>query len=447
MLHGDQVGFLFGLLLVVFSAGMLTVLSRRLPSRLVDQLLALGIVAWTVFLVWKPRFADHMPGRQDEFIEHMALQVCIAVACRLMLEGTRAVRRTLPIWLGQLAAGAGLLLLWITGGNGQWYTAWILANAAFALCLLLRVAARRSPWRSRDEARIFVFSTLLLISTIAAEFWSDAASAPVLAALFTYPAALIGLWKVTTLRSGEEPRHAQPSQSEAAERERQRIAQEVHDGVGSQLVALLSSLDPRDPQQQALALGLERCLLELKITVDSLHTTTPPGLLEGLGTLRHRLQPSLTRMGVELHWHVEPHECIEQLRPLTVTHALRVAQEAVANALRHAQARHLTVGCYFDETRCGVVLDIRDDGTGMLPRELGSNRGRGLAGMTRRAEEAGIRLEIDAAPERGCAVRLLIPVDPASARQVGEAGAAPHGPKPSGSDSLRQRKGKPVAAA
>jgi signal transduction histidine kinase len=373
-----------------------------------------------VFLVWQPRVGSTPPQVHDEFIEHMAFQMGVAAACRLVLEGIGAlsvVKR--GVWHAQWLGGGVLLLLWSLGVDAASMNAWELANAATVGMVMLMLGVWCCSSRGADKAWIATLSALLLLFSLAGNFWYRPSSTLGLGGVFIYPIALIALWNLVSQRRRAMSRSA-PAGVDVAERERQRIAQEVHDGVGLQLVTIISSLDPRDPQQQALVLSLERCLLELKLTVDSLHAT-PPGLLDGLAMLRYRLQPSLDRMGVSLQWRMEPHDAIDRLPPLTATHALRIAQEAIANSLRHAKARHLTVSCHVDERIPGVVLGIRDDGQGMVLQAQGESRGRGLRGMKRRAEDAGIRLEIDTAPGRGFAVDLLIPVVMSGAADVDEA--------------------------
>lgn len=406
-----QTGPIVGLLLVLLSVAVLTFYSRRLATQMVDQVLALGLLAWTAFLVWQPRFGSQPVSASDEFIEHMAFQLCVAAACRLALSGMNAGHSvTLPVGLFQFVGGGGLLLLWTSTGEAQWMDLWEACNSAIIIVIALALCWRW--WEGRGRRRrshgIPALSLVLLFFSATPDYWHHPSTLWGMAGLFVYPAALIGLWNMVTAQMRRSRSRGQKqAHQDASERERQRIAQEVHDGVGSQLVAILSSLDSRDPQQQALALALERCLLELKITVDSLQPAEPD-LLEGLGMLRYRLQPSLDRMQCKLLWHVEPHAACDALPPLMVTHALRIAQEAVANALRHAQCRHLTVSCGYDPTRSVVLMAIADDGKGMS-LDAGGMRGRGLKGMVRRAAEAGMVLQIETSPGEGCRVCLAIP--------------------------------------
>ena len=87
----------------------------------------------------------------------------------------------------------------------------------------------------------------------------------------------------------------------------------------------------------------------------------------------------------------------------------RIVQEALTNAVRHAQARNV-------EVRVGagggsLVLEVRDDGCGVSPAVASDPRSFGIAGMRERARSSGGTLEISGAPGAGTVVRVEIPID------------------------------------
>jgi signal transduction histidine kinase len=85
-------------------------------------------------------------------------------------------------------------------------------------------------------------------------------------------------------------------------------------------------------------------------------------------------------------------------------HAEAVVTEAVSNAVRHAEAGHVTVRVHADHQ---VVLEIIDDGHGI---PAGNNPRSGLANMQRRAEQAGGNFSITAAPGGGARVYWTAPL-------------------------------------
>ena len=85
--------------------------------------------------------------------------------------------------------------------------------------------------------------------------------------------------------------------------ERQRIANDLHDGVASRLMMLLASLPPHGHANRQIAHGLQECLLELQMTVDGLSAECM-SLVEMLGNLRYRFEPAFRRSGIAFQWQV-----------------------------------------------------------------------------------------------------------------------------------------------
>ena len=195
--------------------------------------------------------------------------------------------------------------------------------------------------------------------------------------------------------------------------ERNRLALELHDAVSQKLFALvlaaesadtLLDADPtaarvqlarlRDLAQQALE-ELRYLILELRppdLERDGLATT----LRKHVEVLR-RLQPREVELELEVEGAPPPDPAL-----------LRIAQEALQNALRHAGASRVAVRLRADAAR--VVLEVSDDGAGFDPAapELRSRR-LGLSSMEERARRLGGVLEIRSAPGEGTTVRLEVP--------------------------------------
>jgi signal transduction histidine kinase len=95
------------------------------------------------------------------------------------------------------------------------------------------------------------------------------------------------------------------------------------------------------------------------------------------------------------------------LAPEQVLEVYRIAQEAVANAVRHSNSPALAMR--FASTRGGVRLDIADEGIGFDPVHV-APRGFGLTGMRERATLLGGRLRITSHPGSGTRVTLVVPI-------------------------------------
>lgn len=188
--------------------------------------------------------------------------------------------------------------------------------------------------------------------------------------------------------------------------ERRRMAAALHDGVGSQLVHLIS-LSEQHPDP-AMRRALEQCLLDLRLTVDSMDAQDE-SLAVLLARFRHRLQPVLERQGMSLHWDVWDPEVLGESGSLPrgsmAREIMAVVQEAVSNVLQHAQAREVwitLVAAAQTDTPSAFVhacLSIEDDGKGMAAKaeqEMSTefSSGMGLLNMRRRAHAIGGKLEM-----------------------------------------------------
>src|SRR5262249_49725785 len=87
---------------------------------------------------------------------------------------------------------------------------------------------------------------------------------------------------------------------------------------------------------------------------------------------------------------------------------LRLAQEGLSNAVRHADARHITLHLKSGEGR--ATLTVTDDGRGFRPEEV-NGHGLGLGAMRERVGELGGGLDVVSAPERGTTVSAWLPVE------------------------------------
>ena len=209
------------------------------------------------------------------------------------------------------------------------------------------------------------------------------------------------------------PGHHGSGTAAAVADERRRIAQDIHDGVGAQLVGLIASLDTTSPQHRRVMLGLERCLLDLKTTVDNVEGSddSDTNIFDALGRLRYRFQPSLTRAGIRMLWKVDVAGPLIAVRPSQLEHVMRIVQECLANVLLHSEAKAVRLVCrYEDQPLPRMLLEVLDDGIGIAKRETDEVTGKGLSGMKERAQRIGATLQIGTKAGVGTRVRLYLPL-------------------------------------
>jgi signal transduction histidine kinase len=199
--------------------------------------------------------------------------------------------------------------------------------------------------------------------------------------------------------------------------ERNRMAREIHDtlaqgfvGITLQLRAMKSATDPelqRFYLVQAESLAKES-LEEARRSVWNLRPQPlqHQGLAGALASELERLERSAT-LSTSLHTHGN----LLQLPAPVEGALLRIAQEALHNALKYAHASHVSL--HLTAVDQSVTLIIADDGVGFTPSALApklESGGFGLGNMTERARLLGGRLTIDAAPDRGCRITVQVPI-------------------------------------
>jgi signal transduction histidine kinase len=217
---------------------------------------------------------------------------------------------------------------------------------------------------------------------------------------------------------------------QAQEEERKRIARELHDETAQTLSILLTNLDlleryiPADDPR--ISSGFERVMALAKRALDetrSLSHDLRPAILDDAGLLAAiewvaREYERSYGGAVTIAAEIDPSEMLSPEQEVAI---LRIAQEALTNAGKHAQARRVQVA--LTEAAGNVVLTVRDNGRGFNPRTVhGPTReGRlGIYGMKERAALLGGTIRIKSRIGRGTEVRLDLPL--ASERPVARGG-------------------------
>jgi signal transduction histidine kinase len=194
--------------------------------------------------------------------------------------------------------------------------------------------------------------------------------------------------------------------------ERARIARELHDSISQDLFSLRllagglrralpadSPLYPRVEAMERTASGtmheMQALLLELR-PVALRAAGLIPALDEVCRTYRDRL-------GVAVDAELDPVE----LDPAVEPAVLRVVQEALANAVKHARPGRIGLRVHREDGR--VVVTVTDDGEGFDPAQAARRHGMGLELMRERVAELGGEFAIESASGRGTTVRIELP--------------------------------------
>jgi signal transduction histidine kinase len=201
----------------------------------------------------------------------------------------------------------------------------------------------------------------------------------------------------------DQLREAEREQARA--QERSRVMRDLHDGLGLHLVSAMRQVHSGAIQPDTLVSTLQDGMDELRVAIDSLDTGQRDPLTL-LGTLRYRLAPRFQSLGLHLGWEVaDDLPELPELTPAEALHLMRLAQEALGNALKHsgASAVRMQLQAEGQEGR----LDICDNGRGFDPDAVGA--GRGLHHLKTRAQALRGRVAITSSAE-GTRVTLWWPI-------------------------------------
>ncbi len=175
---------------------------------------------------------------------------------------------------------------------------------------------------------------------------------------------------------------------EARQLEREQLLRDVHDGFGSKLAAarMLAERGRLDARQ--FAEYLDEITADLHLVVDTL-SHADITLDEALVDLRYRIQRRMSGAPIRMHWDISLRGMPRQ-NSRAILHQLRVVQEAINNAMRHASPANIHVAARWDEGCKTLSISISDDGIGIPPDH---RRGQGINNMLARAREIGALIE------------------------------------------------------
>ena len=193
---------------------------------------------------------------------------------------------------------------------------------------------------------------------------------------------------------------------------------DLHDGLGGQLVSIVALSERNAWEGDRIGNAARAALKDLRLVIDAMDDIDGD-LMLALGGWRERTAAQLRSHGLPLEWHVKTPDGMPvhpELRPWHVIQILRLLDEAVTNAVKHAGAKAVSVSIETDRRHrrdparphhrrrrrarlCGVRTE---------PSPARRKPARGLANMRRRAERCGAALEVTSGPG-GTSVRLDLP--------------------------------------
>jgi PAS domain S-box-containing protein len=204
---------------------------------------------------------------------------------------------------------------------------------------------------------------------------------------------------------------------EISDRERQRIGQDLHDGLCQHLagIELMSQvleqeLVPKSKAAAARAAAIARHVREGINQTRSLARGLSPVSLESEGlmsALRELAASTENLFSIKCRFAYNPPVLVHD--PAVATHLYRIAQEAVSNAIKHGEAGEIVIQLQAGDGR--TSLNVRDNGVG-FPKVIPKQKGMGLRIMRSRAGMIGGTLSVEKNPAGGTIVLCSVPAGP-----------------------------------
>jgi len=190
-----------------------------------------------------------------------------------------------------------------------------------------------------------------------------------------------------------------------------RFSRELHDEFGQTLSALEANLVAMHNTRRYNPAGMDDCLALVKQAIDNtreLSQLLRPSILDDFGlsaSLRWLAETFSQRMNIKVDY-----ESVgsSRLPDETESQLFRIAQEALTNVARHANATLVRIRLLADESR--LSLTISDNGRGFAYKTR--HPGMGLVGMRARARTAGGVLQVTSTPGNGATIEVDIPILP-----------------------------------
>jgi signal transduction histidine kinase len=253
---------------------------------------------------------------------------------------------------------------------------------------LIAVLAFQEPWTAILGNGGAVLASLLFVVTFGIQEQREAAARAAL--------ALANAELVAT-----RDQLAQSSRTE----ERLRIARDLHDTLGHHLTALSIQLDVATRRaENAAAEHIREAHAIARLLLSDVRAVVGELRSGGDVDIATRLNPLCRDYG-DLRVHIQTQETLRPVHADRAEVLLRCAQEAITNALKHAQASNLWI--HIEQTDLGTAVRMHDDGRGTSRVAVGH----GLTGMRERLEALGGRVELTANAGIGFSIAAFVPFE------------------------------------
>jgi signal transduction histidine kinase len=317
-----------------------------------------------------------------------------------------------------------------------WYWVFALEIAAAAVLVLRRPQQAEAPW-----------PTALLLGCAALAVLGDAAAGadgnehlPALVSSAALPLVVIFVGVRLVMQHGRARREAEASRAQlaqsnvelerrvreatleiernvrqladhkieqVAEKERKRIAADLHDDLGAKLLTIVHT-----SESDRISTLAREALEEMRLSVRGL-TGRPVRLADAMGDWRAETVSRLAQAGIEGEWR-SPDEAPQMLSSRAYVQTTRILREATSNIIKHSGASHCSVSCATVDGDFQLIIQDNGDGIAQDNVDARLDKGHGLASMKNRAKQLQGQCLVESGPGYGTVIRLTLPLDRAA---------------------------------
>lgn len=180
---------------------------------------------------------------------------------------------------------------------------------------------------------------------------------------------------------------------QSRQEEREQLLRDVHDGFGSQLASVRFMVEKGRISNSTLAGYLQEVSADLHLVVDTLGQPNVT-LEDAMYDMRYRTERRFSNSGVQFDWDLALNT-MPALSARTILQILRIVQEAMSNAIRHAEPQKIAVTARYQPAQSQLRVSVKDDGKGMPDQPT---QGRGMANMRHRAREMDAQWRMSTGP-------------------------------------------------
>ncbi|MEO8059440.1 MAG: ATP-binding protein, partial [Burkholderiales bacterium] len=369
----------FGWLALAWAAMSLRLWARDLPwdDGVVEFLFCTGFAPVTALAV---QYLLSYVDLRSRWIETTLAVQWLLMPLTLLLAGPARLFTMASLWYVLLVAevfaaiGLHLYVTWRRKRHAFWPMAVLLASAAAMVLIEMAVqheliALPQVQWLHFALPLLFIGIAARLLQVFARSLQAAEAGRTTLEV------------RVKEITAEIEQNFAQLAEmrvEQVTEKERKRIAADLHDDLGAKLLTIVHT-----SESERISTLAREALEEMRLSVRGL-TGKPMRLADALADWRAETVSRLGQANIEADWR-GPAEEVDQLLPARgFVQTTRILREAVSNIIKHSGASHCKVRCSIGENEFGLI--VQDNGKG-IPMELDGklDRGHGMSSMKHRA--------------------------------------------------------------